>query len=228
MKKILFSVLMCSALSACLFQSDYTPENAENRALKRAVEGCQVGDNHAAYRECMIQTQLKNSPKTYVTAELPNGEALAIIRNGNQPATQTITETTVVETTTTGAITTAEQTTETIEVVESLPTPTDEIYYLVDGVQMTPEQYVQYQEEQAKPCDCANKKQAEVYIVVNGTQMTPTQYELYLTTGKVENTQQNVGEKTWWETYQENKPAPAPVQCSCDDPNVSCPFCYEK
>lgn len=37
-------------------------------------------------------------------------------------------------------------------------------------------------------------------------------------------------EKTWWENYQENKPAdkPATVKCPCEDPNDPCPECVEK
>ncbi len=38
-----------------------------------------------------------------------------------------------------------------------------------------------------------------------------------------------VEEKTWWETYQNGKPVPAPKpQCPCADPNEPCPQCVEK
>lgn len=150
MKKTLSAILVCTILSGCWYQTDYSKENAENRALKRAVEGCQMGDDHAAYRECMIQTQLKNSPKTYTTSQLPNGEPLAIIRDKDVSANE-----------------------QEIVVVEQIET------------------------------------------------LTPTESEV------VEPTPQKA-EKTWWETYQDNKPVPQPVSCSCDDPNVSCPHCYEK
>lgn len=158
MKKLLPAVLMLTALAGCTwYQTDYTQENAENRAIKKSIEGCRMSDDHAAYRECLIQTQLNNSPKTYTTSELPNGEPLAIIRGAKVKETEK--EVSVI-----------------IEKVEIL-TPT-----VVEEVEV--------KEEVTTPAPEA--------------------------------------EKTWWETYQANKPVPQPVQCPCDDPNVSCPQCYEK
>lgn len=169
MKKLLPAVLMLTALAGCTwYQTDYTQENAENRAIKKSIEGCRMDDDHAAYRECLIQTQLKNSPKTYTTSELPNGEPLAIIRGAQVKETEK--EITVV-----------------IEKVEILtPTATEEVEVKEEVITPMPQQP-------------APKPQPQPVV-----------------------------EKTWWETYQANKPLPQQVQCSCDDPNVSCPQCYEK
>lgn len=166
MKKLLPAVLMLTALAGCTwYQTDYTQENAENRAIKKSIEGCRMDDDHAAYRECLIQTQLNNSPKTYTTSELPNGEPLAIIRGAKIKETEK--EVTVV-----------------IEKVEIL-TPT-----VAGEVEVKEEVITPVPEVKPEPAPQA--------------------------------------EKTWWETYQANKPAPQPVSCSCDDPNVSCPQCYDK
>ena len=206
MKKLLPTALLLTALAGCTwYQTDYTKENAENRAIKKSIEGCQMGDENAAYRECLIQTQLNNSPKTYTTSKLPNGEPLAIIRGAKVEETEK--EVKVV-----------------IEKVEIL-TPT-----IVEKIVVKEEPKVVVKEE-AKVTVKEEVKEEPKVVVKEEVKVTVKEEvkeepKAPVVTKKVEPKPEP--EKTWWETYQANKSIPQPSSCNCDDPNVSCPQCYEK
>ncbi len=190
MKKILTLALMCAAVSGCWYKIDYTKENAENRAIKRSVEGCQMTDDHAAYRDCVIQTQLKQSPKTYKTAELPDGQPVAIIRSAK--ATETGKEVNIV--------------------IEKVEIVTPVVAQPVITQPVIAEEVV-VKEEIITPVK-QEPKVVKQEVVVKEEIITPA---------KPVQT-----EKTWWETYQANKVPPQKAVSPCNDPNVSCPQCYEK
>lgn len=214
MKKLLPAVLMLTALAGCTwYQTDYTQENAENRAIQKSIEGCKMSDDHAAYRECLIQTQLNNSPKTYTTSELPNGEPLAIIRGTKMKETEK--EVKVV-----------------IEKVEILtPTIVEKIVVKEEPKVVVKEEPKVVVKEEAKVTVKEEVKEEPKVVVKEEVKVTVKEEikeepKAPVVTKKVEPKPEP--EKTWWETYQANKSIPQPSSCNCDDPNVSCPQCHEK
>ena len=85
MKKIFVILCACGALAAC---TSYEPDLDKAAAVRdehhrayRAENGCPLTDDHAAYRECVINTYYKNTPKTFVPAKMEDGRSVAIIRN---------------------------------------------------------------------------------------------------------------------------------------------------
>lgn len=85
MKKIGLILCACGALAAC---TSYEPNldkateiRNEKHMANRVENGCPLTDDHAAYRQCVINTYYKNSPKTFVPAKMEDGRSVAIIRN---------------------------------------------------------------------------------------------------------------------------------------------------
>lgn len=70
-------------LSGCYYYNpdDRVEERADRLAQKKAFYGCQFVDDNTAYRNCVIETIRRNTPKTFTTAENSNGQALAIIKS---------------------------------------------------------------------------------------------------------------------------------------------------
>lgn len=162
MKKILCSMVALTMLSGCWYTTDYSEERAENRALKKSIEGCTFYDDHEAYRDCIIKTQLRNSPKTYTTDELDDASPVAVIRGAK-----------------------------------------------------------------------VRERKNNVYVIIEKVEvLTPTVPVTETVETKVETkpvvVEKPKAEKTWWETYQENRPVPKQAACPCDDPNIACPECYNK
>lgn len=88
LKHILCMALGFSLLTACYsFKVDDDEGRANRLSEKKAAEGCTLLETDKEYRECILATAKKNSPKTYTTAENSNGEALAIIK-GDKPCEQ--------------------------------------------------------------------------------------------------------------------------------------------
>lgn len=178
-KNILGIVAVCLSISACYYYNpeDRGAERAEKLAMKRAQEGCLLLDDHEAYRNCIIATMKRNSPKTYIIAENSNGDPVAIIKS-DVPCD--------------GACR-ASQTTIQTEVKKVVITEPTKIIEKTTTEVKTPD------------------VQIEEVAVQKPVQEQPK-------------------EKTWWDNYQENKPADttAPVKCPCEDPNDPCPQCVEK
>ena len=85
MKKLGIVLAACGLVAAC---TSYEPDQdiaAEKRREAQVAYhqdvGCPMVDDHEAYRNCVINTYYKNSPKTFVPAKLPDGRSVAIIRN---------------------------------------------------------------------------------------------------------------------------------------------------
>lgn len=85
MKKILVILGACGALAACTsYEPDLDKATAvrdEHHMAYQAENGCPFTDDHAAYRECVINTYYKKTPKTFVPAKMEDGRSVAIIRN---------------------------------------------------------------------------------------------------------------------------------------------------
>ena len=85
MKK--FAIILCAgvAVTAC---SNFEPDldmardiRDENNRLAREEVGCTFAGDHDAYRQCVLNTYYKNTPKTFVTGRTEDGKALAILKN---------------------------------------------------------------------------------------------------------------------------------------------------
>lgn len=128
-------ILMASAailLTACTPNPniDDTARN-ERIAQKQAVEGCTLLESHQAYRDCLIATAQKNSPKTFVAAENSNGQAVIVIKS-NTPCDSTCVtpQKTVIETEVVKTVTVTKPkpvVTETVTEVVKTPTVTEEV-----------------------------------------------------------------------------------------------------
>ena len=86
MKKLSIALCACLALSGCMFGFDPDIDSANatrktHHADYRAEFGCPLTDDHAAYRQCILNTYLKAHPKTYTTAVNDDGKSIAIIKD---------------------------------------------------------------------------------------------------------------------------------------------------
>lgn len=222
-------------ISAC---SSYNPDleeasaiRAENRINIRNSIGCQFLDDHAAYRECILNTYKKSTPKTFVPAVDTNGKSIAIVSSGEVKPTA----------------------------IELLPEGSgDQTPVVASSVAVQPvqEQPVQAQPVQTQPSAPIAQPLSGEYVqvspcmyqttelyegvmqpcVVNPTPVAEVPQTVTITTTEtvtekpveVIQVPEPEPEKTWWETYQE-QPAEAPkVVCPCPDPNDPCPQCVTK
>lgn len=190
MKKLGAVLVACTTLAAC---SSYEPDfdvAAETRqealvAYHQEV-GCPMVDDHEAYRNCVIGTYYKNSPKTFVPAKLPDGRSLAIVRNDQTSSYDETTDT---------------YKTERVVVIET-----------VETIKGKPEKVIQ-----------SETINTEVVETLPSEPVTPTAEQ------PVPEVKQEPVEKTWWETYQKEKPADQEKpKCPCPDPNEPCPQCIDK
>lgn len=87
LKYIVCMTLGLSLLGGCYsFKVDDAEGRAGRIAERKAENGCTLLETQKEYRDCVIATAQKNSPKTYTTAENSDGEAIAIIK-GEKPCT---------------------------------------------------------------------------------------------------------------------------------------------
>lgn len=210
MKKLGIVLAACGFVAAC---TSYEPDQdiaAEKRREAQVAYhqdvGCPMVDDHEAYRNCVINTYYKNSPKTFVPAKLPDGRSVAIIRNDQTSSYDEATDTYKTE---------RVVVIETVETISGKPAeakmPVVETP-VIETPAPTPAPVVA---EQPKP---APKAESVIEIEVESTpkaEPVPAETE--------------VREQTWWETYQKEKPAEvAAPQCPCPDPNEPCPQCIDK
>ena len=85
MKKLPAILAICTALSGCShmdanLDSAQETRNA-NRDAYRQEFGCTFTDDHASYRNCLLNTYYSSKPKTYSTSTNKEGKSIAIVKN---------------------------------------------------------------------------------------------------------------------------------------------------
>lgn len=229
MKKLSFLVPTLALLSAC---SSYDPDiyaAEEKRRLSREEArismGCQFADTQSAYRECLLATYNSSKPKTYSVTTASDGKPVAVVSNGvmdAQPA--------VVDTTTT---VTHQMPVEWVQPVQPLQpqvvpvtSPTQVCEGITGGPCVYQEQGEVY-EMQMPPVSCDQEpcppmiEEPKKVIVTTTETVTEKPVE-------VVPMPEPLPEKTWWETYQEEKQPEPKIVCPCPDPNDPCPQCVGK
>lgn len=224
MKKLSSLVPVLMLLSACTSYQPDIEEAAEVRIQSRnelrAELGCQFADSHSTYRDCLLATYKKQKPRTYSVTTNCDGQAVAVVSNGElKPANPAILHAAGMETAT--VVTTVPATATPVAPAQaqgtcvSLPGQPC-VYQQADGV---------YEMQiPATPCgqeECPPMIEGPKTITVTTTE-TVTEKPL-----EVVPMPEPLPEKTWWETYQETKEAPK-VVCPCPDPNDPCPQCNSK
>lgn len=87
MKKITCAILSLTLLSACASYDADMDRSEARRARHRAhiqeEQGCRGLDEHAAYRQCAIDTFYRTHQTPYTMSTLPGGRPLVIIKRSN-------------------------------------------------------------------------------------------------------------------------------------------------
>lgn len=218
MKKLLCVGVALTLLSACTsFEPDLdkaAQERAENRAEIRNQIGCQFADDHDAYRRCLISTYEHNRPKTFTTSQDCSGQPVAVVSSG---ATK-------------GTVYADSLNTQTQAVNTQPAQPVAQQLAAVPCASQTGNCFYTTQElyeSQMAPCTtCA----PQPVVVEQPKVVTVEQKETVVQKPlEVVPAPQPLPDKTWWETYQEEKqPVKPTVVCPCPDPNDPCPQCVTK
>ena len=232
MKK--FAIILCAgvAVTAC---SNFEPDldmardiRDENNRLAREEVGCTFAGDHDAYRQCVLNTYYKNTPKTFVTGRTEDGKALAILKNestssydestGTYKTERVIvieTEERLVDIPTPSPIT---ATANLVETVPPLPAETKDpvVPAQVETVPPLPAETKEPVVPAQNPVQNADEIVSD--IVVNSETITETVPPPEPILEK---------EETWWSQYKKQPAQPAPV-CPCLDPNEPCPQCVDK
>ena len=244
MKKTSLILGTCLFLSACggyEIDLDKTAEiRNENRRVYHQEYGCSLMKENESYRQCILNTYQKNTPKTYITDNTADGKSLAIIRNDTtssydaERGTYKTERVVVIETE------------ERLVPIESASNQSEyeeaEIIYdetigleeneLTEGE----ETLVQLPElDEPKLTEIMPTPDSEKSMIgdeltteiVEETEITETQ------STEMQPTEVQPAEEiktTWWETYQQEKePEIVPeLKCPCEDPNDPCLHCVEK
>ena len=252
MKKLLCLGVALTFVSACTtFEPDLdkaAEKRAESRAEVRAEIGCQFTDDHDAYRRCVLATYHNNKPKTYAISQTCNGQPLAIVSQGTPVSAGSQTKTVVTETvvtrtqqsapvTTTAQAPIAQQQVAVAPaqvrviskspVVASCNAPKGDCYYQSNDVYQMEVPVAQVETTHVVPCPSCT--QAPVVVQQPKTVTVERTETVVEKPVEVVPMPQPLPEKTWWETYQEEKqPAQPKVVCPCPDPNDPCPQCVTK
>ena len=192
MKKLSLILGVCAIITGCSYM-DPNLESAQetrdaNRDAYRQEFGCTATDEHAAYRNCLLNTYYGSKPKTFSTHTNKDGKSVAVIKNETKESYDADTHT---------------YKTERVIVIE-----TEE--RLVPAPVATP----------------APDEPKEENVVTETTKVIAEEIPAKEDIIPVEPTPQ----KTWWDTYQEEKEevkTEEPV-CPCPDPNDPCPQCVDK
>lgn len=193
MKKLPFILAVFTALSGCSYM-DTNLESAQGtrdakRDAYRQEFGCTFTDDHASYRNCLLNTYYSSKPKTYSTTTNKDGKSVAIIKDETKKSYDEETNT---------------YKTERVIVIE-----TEEHLVPVPVSTTTP-----VVETKDKDTTVVEEKHL-IEPVVATEEIAPVEPK---------------PEKTWWDTYQEEKEevkTEEPV-CPCPDPNDPCPQCVDK
>lgn len=85
MKKLSLILTVCTALAGCSHM-DPNLDSAQasrdaNRDAYRQEFGCPFTDDHASYRDCLLNTYYSSKPKTYSTTTNKDGKSVAVIKD---------------------------------------------------------------------------------------------------------------------------------------------------
>lgn len=217
MKKLVSLGVALTLLSACTqFDPDLeasAEKRAENRAQIRSEIGCQFADDHAAYRRCLLSTYENSKPKTFTASQDASGQPLAVVSNG---ASKGVVSPRSSASDTSAATPVANAQPVGLTAVSCGEVSSPCFYQTTDLYEMnlpTPAPVVeqQYVVEQPK---VVTVEQTET-VVEKPVEVVPMP--------------QPLPDKTWWETYQEEKQPEQPkIVCPCPDPNDPCPQCVTK
>ncbi len=226
MKKLLCVGVALTFLSAC---TSYDPdldsaaeERAANRAEIRNQIGCQFPNDHDAYRRCVLATYERNKPKTFTTAQDCSGQPVAVVSDGVSKGTVYAEVVSSCAEKKEAEKAPATEPAQPKQVVHDLGTiPCDAS--LGACMYATQELY----QGQMEPCtNCAPQPVVVQEPKVVTVEQTETVVQKPL---EVVPAPQPLPDKTWWETYQEEKQPEKPkVVCPCPDPNDPCPQCVTK
>lgn len=205
-------LLACVLLGGCVaHETNFQKAQDERDAMllnKRMKEGCQFVRDQDAYRECLLNTYYSQYPKGYQTAELVDGESLAIVSNTQNSY---------------GSYAQGQRT-----VTQVAPLPP------LNGPQIVPYSTSEvttidstYTQDYVAPQATVVKTQ-EVVAQVPVSAPLPVSQPVAMP--QPVPTQGPNTQPVWWDNYQQTR---TPVQaakpvCPCPDPNDPCPQCYEK
>lgn len=202
MKKLSLILGICTALTACTYM-DPDLDSAQatrdaNRDTYRQEFGCTLTDDHAAYRNCILNTYHDNKPKTYTITTNKDGKSVAVIKNETKKYYDEDTNT---------------YKTERVIVIE-----TEERLVQVPASTVNPIPTTDTVAAESSKEDVVVEKTAEVE---NTTKETVNDIN-----EPVEPEEQKTWWDTYQEIKEVEMPA-EPV-CPCPDPNDPCPQCVDK
>ncbi len=224
MKKIWGVLFGCTLLAGCIgYETDLQDAQQERDALllqKRTKEGCTFVRDQDAYRECLLNTYYSQYPKGYQTAELVDGEPIAIVGNSFSGYAQATAQVAPLPPSTPKVVPYS-----TTEITTTDSTFTQE--YVTPQATVVQAREVVAQMPVFEPLPIPQKMVAQVPVETALPEPAP----MVRTVAIPESVQQPVVQQdpTWWENYQQNRTVvQSAVKCPCDDPNDPCPQCYEK
>lgn len=200
LKYILCMTLGISLLAGCYpYNTDDEKGRAERIAERKAEKGCTLLETHKEYRDCVIATAQKNSPKTFTTAENSDGQSLAIIK-GDKECVQC------------GEPWKARKTTE-IEEVEEIETI----------IEQTPKQTIVEEKAVIETAVVETVvAPAPVVVPAPAPKQAPVIEEVPVPAPEKDKT-------WWENYQKDKKPEVAgKTVCPCPDPNDPCPQCVQK
>ncbi len=211
MNKSWVILLGCALLCGCVaHETDLQVAQEERDAMllnKRMKEGCQFVRDQDAYRECLLNTYYSQYPKGYQTAELIDGEPIAIVSDSQV------------------SYGTSSQNQRMVSQVAPLPSSGPQIIpYATSEVTTVDSTYTH---NYTAPQTTIVKTQ-EVVAQVPVSQPLPPPQPVVMPQPVVTPAPQQ--DPSWWDNYQQTRPTPVvnrPV-CPCPDPNDPCPQCFEK
>ena len=200
-------LLGCVLLGGCVaHETDFQVAQEERDAMllnKRMKEGCQFVRDQDAYRECLLNTYYSQYPKGYRTAELVDGEPIAVISNSQSYQGQRM-----------------------VSQVAPLPSAGPQIVpYSTSEVTTVDSTYTQ---DYVAPQQTTIVKSQEIVAQVPVPPPAPVVQPVVIPQPVVTPAPQK--DPSWWENYQQTRviTPTVTVKCPCDDPNDPCPQCYEK
>lgn len=225
MKKLSFLVSTLALLSAC---TSYDPDlyvakekRIENRSDRRVTMGCDFADTQSAYRDCLIATYNSKKPKTYIVSTTEDGKPL--VKFAREEA--------VVETTAVAKGVSVSQQAIPVQPVQPTVIQVTNPNQVCEGITGSPcvyQEQGEIYEMQMPPISCGENpcppmvEESKKVIVTTTETVTEKPIE-------VVPMPEPEPEKTWWETYQEEKqPTEPKIVCPCPDPNDPCPQCVGK
>ncbi len=205
-------LLGCALLAGCVsHETDLYGAQEERDAMllnKRMKEGCQFVRSQDAYRECLLNTYYSQYPKGYKTAELVDGEPIAIVRDPHSSYVASRQ----------GAV------------AQVAPLPSTEpriIPYTTSEVTTVDSTYTQ---DYVAPQQTTLVKTQEIVAEVPVAQPVPAPVVQPIVMPQPVATPAPQQDPSWWSNYQQTRviTPTVTVKCPCDDPNDPCPQCYEK